>query len=70
MTDTIQIHDQQIAAGETRTVDLPVAQLYTDDPLTMPVRVVRGRRPGPTVFLSAAIHGDGFVRFGLSQHLL
>jgi hypothetical protein len=58
MTDTIQIHDQQIAAGETRTVDLPVAQLYTDDPLTMPVRVVRGRRPGPTVFLSAAIHGD------------
>jgi len=58
VAEPFQIHGQAIAPGETRTVDLPVAQLYTDDQLTMPVRVVRGRRPGPTVFLSAAIHGD------------
>ena len=58
MTDLLEIHDQQIAPGESRTVDLPVAQLYTDAPMTMPVRVLRGRKPGPTLFLSAAIHGD------------
>lgn len=58
VSDALEIHDQRIERGESRTVDLPVAQLYTDAPMTMPVRVVRGRRPGPTVFLSAAIHGD------------
>ena len=58
MTDVLEIHDQQIGLGESRTVDLPVAQLYTDAPMTMPVRVLRGRKPGPTLFLSAAIHGD------------
>ena len=39
-------------------MDLPVANLYTHTQLTMPVHVVNGRRPGPTVFLTAAVHGD------------
>lgn len=44
--------------GERTTVDLPVASLYTRGELTMPVRVIRGRKPGPTLFVSAAVHGD------------
>lgn len=47
-----------IRAGTRTTIDLPVADLYTHAALTMPVHVVRGRRPGPTVCISAAIHGD------------
>lgn len=48
----------EIAAGERATVDIPVADLYTHANLTMSVHVVRGRRPGPVVFVSAALHGD------------
>jgi predicted deacylase len=54
----IQIGDRTIEPGSRMTVDLPVANLYTHTPMTMPVHVVNGRRAGPTLFLTAAIHGD------------
>jgi len=44
--------------GQRGIVDLPVAGLYTHTPLNMPVHVVRGHSDGPTLFVSAAIHGD------------
>jgi predicted deacylase len=47
-----------IPPGERITLDLPVARLYTHAPLSMPVHVVHGRRDGPRLFVSAAIHGD------------
>lgn len=39
-------------------IDLPVPSLYTHTQLEMPVQVVRGKKDGPTLFVSAAIHGD------------
>ncbi|HMB74061.1 MAG TPA: succinylglutamate desuccinylase/aspartoacylase family protein, partial [Gammaproteobacteria bacterium] len=47
-----------IHPGERATVDLPFADLYTHTELSLPVHVVNGKRPGPTVFLTAALHGD------------
>jgi predicted deacylase len=47
-----------IAPGERRVIDVPVAPMYTHDDLSITVQVVRGKRPGPTLFISAAIHGD------------
>ena len=47
-----------VEPGQRATVDLPVASLYTHTEMTMPVHVVHGKRPGPCLFLSAAIHGD------------
>jgi predicted deacylase len=44
--------------GERATVDLPFADLYTHTEMLLPVHVVNGRRPGPTVFIAAALHGD------------
>jgi predicted deacylase len=54
----IVIGGKEIPAGARATVDLPVANLYTHTQLTMPVHVVNGRRPGPTFFLTGALHGD------------
>ncbi|MGV3523665.1 MAG: succinylglutamate desuccinylase/aspartoacylase family protein [Candidatus Sericytochromatia bacterium] len=48
----------EIAPGTRDVVELPVAYLYTHHDVTMPVQVVHGRRPGPTLFVSAALHGD------------
>ncbi len=44
--------------GERRTIEIPVARLPTAAGLTMPVHVIRGRKAGPSLFVSAAIHGD------------
>ncbi len=54
-----EIGDTSVAPGERRVVGLPVASLYTHAaPLNLPVHVVCGRREGPRLFLTAAIHGD------------
>lgn len=47
-----------IKAGETKKIELPMPPLYTDTHMSIPVYVQRGRRPGPCIFVSAAIHGD------------
>lgn len=48
----------QIDAGSRVQVNIPVAKLYTGTDMSIPVTVIRGKRPGPTLFISAAIHGD------------
>jgi hypothetical protein len=55
---SIVVGGVSVAAGEDAIIDLPVADLYTHTRLTLPVHVMNGRRPGPTLFISAAIHGD------------
>ena len=47
-----------IKRGQRRRLEIPVARLPTGTALSLPVTVLRGRYAGPTVFLSAAIHGD------------
>lgn len=47
-----------IAPGTRVSLELPVAKLYTDTNMTMPVHVIHSKKPGPSVFVSAAIHGD------------
>lgn len=54
----ISINGQEIKPGENVEVELPLARLYTDTRISMPVQVLRGKRDGPTMFISAAIHGD------------
>lgn len=55
---TIQVGGQHVAPGTRVELDLPTARLVTGERLSLPVAVVHGASPGPTVWLSAAIHGD------------
>jgi predicted deacylase len=54
----ITIGDHRIEPGRSRRFDLPVARLPTGTWESIPVALVNGRRAGPHVFLSGAIHGD------------
>jgi len=54
----LTIGDITVAPGSRASIDLPVADLYTGTSLAMPVKVVCGKRAGPTLFVSAAVHGD------------
>jgi predicted deacylase len=48
----------RVEPGETRNLRHAVTETYLGDPVQLPVTVVNGEHPGPTVFLSAAAHGD------------
>ncbi|WP_093328766.1 succinylglutamate desuccinylase/aspartoacylase family protein [Thalassotalea agarivorans] len=54
----LTIGEHQILPGETKQIELPVAKLYTDSAVNLPVYIMRGKRSGPTIFVSAAVHGD------------
>ena len=66
----LRIGDVEVRPGQRVTVDLPVAKLYTDTSLSMPVQVLRGRRAGPVLFLSAAVHGDELNGVEIIRRLL
>lgn len=52
------------------TIDLPVTRLYTHAPLNIPVHVIHGKKPGPKLFVSAAIHGDELNGVDIIHRLL
>lgn len=54
----ITIGGVTVRPGERVTLDLPVGRLYTHETVNMPVHVINGRRGGPVLFVSAALHGD------------
>lgn len=47
-----------VKPGVRATVEIPIARLATGSPVALPVIVVHGRHDGPTVWISAAVHGD------------
>ncbi|MFB6132460.1 MAG: succinylglutamate desuccinylase/aspartoacylase family protein [Halanaeroarchaeum sp.] len=48
----------KIEPGETANIRYSISETYLGDPIRVPVTIVNGAEPGPTVFLSAAAHGD------------
>lgn len=58
MPDTrLILGNQEILKGANLTINLELPKLY-NTPTQLPVHVIRGRKEGPVVFISAAIHGD------------
>ncbi|WP_246983273.1 succinylglutamate desuccinylase/aspartoacylase family protein [Halorientalis marina] len=47
-----------VGPGETVDIRFPVSETYFGDPIRIPVTIINGERSGPTVYLSAAVHGD------------
>jgi predicted deacylase len=65
-----EINGDAIKAGSRKTVDIPVSFMSDHTPVSMSVHVVHGRRPGPTLFVSAAIHGDEIIGVEIIRRLL
>ena len=55
---TLEIGGAAIAPGQKQRLEIPVAQLPTRTTISLPVVVINGQYNGPTLWLSAAIHGD------------
>ena len=51
------VGSQEIPRGSNTVINIELPKLY-NTPTELPVRVIRGKKDGPVVFISAAIHGD------------
>ena len=54
----LEISGIHVAPGETREIYLKVSESYLASAIQIPVTVIRGRKPGPTAYVLAALHGD------------
>lgn len=60
----------RVAPGERANVHLDFSETYSGLRVQIPVHVYRSPRPGPVVFVTAAIHGDEVNGTGALWHLL
>ncbi len=63
------IAGETIAPGERRTLAIPVSRQLTGLSASLALQVLHGARPGPCVFVSAAIHGDEINGIAIIQRL-
>jgi len=55
---TLQICNETIHPGESLTLALPLPELFSCAPLYMPIKVIHGKRPGPCLLVTGAMHGN------------
>jgi len=65
-----EIAGQIIPAGKHKRIEIPLASLFDFTQMSIPVEVIRGKENGPTVFISAAIHGDEILGVEIIKRLL
>lgn len=66
----LRIAEVDIQAGARTDLFLTISESYTGDDLRIPVTVINGVRRGPTVFVTAAIHGDELNGVAIARELI
>jgi predicted deacylase len=70
MQKPIEIAGVTVKPGSRQSIDIPLPSFYTHSSVNMPVHVIHGRRPGPVLLVSAAIHGDEINGVEIIRRLL
>lgn len=60
---------QTVEQGTRAVIDLPISSLPNRLQMNLPVHVIHGKKDGPTVFVSAAIHGDEIIGVEIIRRL-
>ncbi len=61
---------EEIGRGQRKIVDLPVSLMSNHTPVNLSVQVVNGKSAGPTLFVSAAVHGDEIMGVEIIRRVL
>ena len=64
------IAGRKIRPGTETDIRLKISETYFGDDVSIHLRVIRARKPGPAVFVTAAIHGDELNGVGVVHDLL
>ena len=70
MLEDLIIGDTPIQRGERKQIFLETAKLYDFTEMNLPIEVIRGKEDGPTLFVSAAVHGDEINGVEIIRRLL
>ena len=70
MPDSFHLYDQTVGPGKRAIALLPMPRLYDCSPLSLPVHILHGGKPGPTLCLTAAIHGDEVNGIEITRRIL
>ncbi|TWU46977.1 succinylglutamate desuccinylase/aspartoacylase family protein [Rubripirellula reticaptiva] len=60
----------EVKAGEAVSTELVISESYSSRDVAIPIRVRRGLESGPTVFVTAALHGDELNGTGAIRSML
>ncbi|MCO8120126.1 succinylglutamate desuccinylase/aspartoacylase family protein [Stieleria sp. TO1_6] len=60
----------QVAPGQSVSSELVVSESYSSRNVAIPIGIRRGLKPGPTVFVTAALHGDEINGTGTIRAML
>ncbi|WP_367606328.1 succinylglutamate desuccinylase/aspartoacylase family protein [Legionella sp. W05-934-2] len=63
------IGGQAIPAGNYRCVKLQLPLLYSTSPIEVPVHIFHGKKEGPILFVSGAVHGDEILGVEIIRRL-
>lgn len=69
MREPFEIAGESIAAGKRRIIDIPLGLMSDHTPASLSVQIIHGRQDGPTMFVSAAVHGDEIIGVEIVRRL-
>ncbi len=68
--NALEIAGESILPGTRKRLEIKVSKLFDYTEMVIPVEVIRGKSPGPVLFVSAAIHGDELNGIEIIKRLL
>jgi len=68
--EAFAISDQLIRAGTKQKIEIPIANLMSGTPVSLPLVVLHGSKPGPAIWLTATIHGDELCGIDIIRRVL
>ena len=68
--DALTIAGFDVAPGEEADLRLAVSETFAGDETSLPLRVVRAAAPGPSVLVTAAVHGDEINGTGIVHEVM
>ena len=64
------IADQTIKLGQTKDFNFKISETVLGDPVTIPIKIIRAKEPGPTLLVMAGIHGDEMNGVAIVRELM
>ncbi len=64
------IDNIEIKPGERKRINIDMGSIYDFTDVKMPIEVIRGKKDGPTLFVSSTIHGDEINGIEIARRLL
>jgi predicted deacylase len=70
VAEDFEFGNSTITPGSRVVVDIPFGKLYTHTELNIGAHVLHGKRPGPVLLITAALHGDEINGVEICRRLL